>query len=251
VWEDADQDGVFDMGEAGLAGVVVRLYDCQATWLADTVSDATGVYLFDSLDAGDFLVEFVAPAGYEFALPDQEPTDSLDSDADPTSGRTACFALAEGETAGHVDAGLYQPVVTDSGCTRSKGYWKNHAGAGRQPDEVTPLLPIWLGDAGGANSLLVDDAATAVAVLSQKSFGSPSNGITKLYAQLLAAKLNIAAGALADDASNTIAAADAFLSDHTWSDWNSLDQAAKSSVLDWKDLLDGYNNGEVGPGACR
>jgi hypothetical protein len=250
VWEDINQDGIKDTDEPALEGVAVRLYDCQEMLLADALSDSAGSYRFDSLTAGSFLVEFVAPDGFVFSPMDQEPGDSLDSDADPTTGRTACFDLAEGEAELVTAAGMYIPVVTDSGCTRSKGYWKNHAGFDRQPDEVSPLLPLWLGDAGGEISLLVENAATAVDVLAQKTYGAPSNGITKLYAQLLAAKLNIAAGALADDVATTIAEADAFLAVHPWTDWELLDPAVKQSVLAWKDQFDLYNNGEIGPGKC-
>ena len=140
-------------------------------------------------------------------------------------------------------------IEVDPGCTRSKGYWKNHAGFGPQDDVVTDLLPQTLGS-GGGKSIMVDSARQAVDFLSQKVYGHPSNGITKLYAQLLAAKLNIEDGASADDISGVIDDADAFLVDHEWQDWDSLDKDAQKQVLMWKDQLDAYNNGHIGPGHC-
>ncbi len=251
VWQDVNQDGIYDPDEPGLPGVTVNLYDCQETMLAATVSDLTGSYRFDSLSSGCYLVEFVAPQGYLFSPMDQEIGDTLDSDADPTTGRTHCFVVDEGVAALNWDAGLFlEVVITDSGCTRSKGYWKNHAGFGPQDDDLSSLLPIWLGEADGDSSLLVDTDSVAVAVLTMKTYGTPSNGITKLYAQLLAAKLNIASGALADEVAATIEEADAFLADHTWSGWARTDRQDNNIVLDWKDILDSYNNGEIGPGSC-
>jgi hypothetical protein len=141
-------------------------------------------------------------------------------------------------------------VIPQEGCTRTIGYWKNHAGFGPQDDEVTPLMSIWLGDSGGLKSILIGDAATAVDVLKMKTYGKPSNGITKLYAQLLGAKLNVASGASGSDVAGTIADADAFLAGTDWNDWSGLSDADKDMVEDWKDMLDDYNKGDIGPGHC-
>ncbi len=137
------------------------------------------------------------------------------------------------------------------GCTRTIGYWKNHSGMRRwQADEISPLLPVWLGTAGGDKSLEVTTAIMAVRVLKMKTFGRPANGITKLYAQLLAAKLNIAAGADGTVIAETIADADAFLAEHNWQEWWRLRKPARCRILSWKDKLDAYNNGRIGPGHC-
>ena len=40
------------------------------------------------------------------------------------------------------------PINYDEEYTRTIGYWKTHAGFGPQEDVVTPLLPIYLGNAG-------------------------------------------------------------------------------------------------------
>jgi hypothetical protein len=141
-------------------------------------------------------------------------------------------------------------VDDDPGCTYSKGYGKNQAGFGPQEDKVSSLLPIWLGDAGGSSSLLVGNAAVAVEVLSHRICDKSSNGLTKLYAQLLAAKLNIANGASDSDIAEIIALADDFLASRSCSDWRSLVKEERKTVLDWKGALDDYNNGRIGPGHC-
>ncbi|MFQ3664224.1 MAG: hypothetical protein SNJ69_17750, partial [Chloroflexaceae bacterium] len=136
-----------------------------------------------------------------------------------------------------------------TGCTRTIGYWKTHAGfTGRNPDRVTPLLPVWLGTAGGARSVQVTTAAQAVSILNMN--GDASNGINKLYAQLLAARLNIASGADGSAVASTIASADSFLASRNASDWNSLSRAQRQQVLAWMTTLDNYNNGSIGPGHC-
>ena len=136
------------------------------------------------------------------------------------------------------------------GCTRTIGYWKNHAGFGPQPDLVSPLLPLWLGTPDSTKSLHVDSALVAYNVLRMRTYGDPSNGITKLYAQLLAAKLNIENGADGGDVSEVIDEADAFLALFDWHDWGSLNQRQRQAVLHWKDVLDSYNEGFIGPGHC-
>jgi hypothetical protein len=136
-------------------------------------------------------------------------------------------------------------------CTLTIGYWKTHAGFhGRNADRVTPLLPIWLGTAtaGGAETVQVSSASQAVSLLSMS--GDASNGINKLYAQLLGAKLNIANGADGSAVASTISAADAFLATKTAADWGSLTKAQRQMVLGWMSMLDNYNNGHIGPGHC-
>jgi len=141
----------------------------------------------------------------------------------------------------------------DEGCTLTIGYWKTHAGFGPQADVLSQYLPIWLGNEGGTKSLEVTDAAMAVDILKMKTFGRNRNGITKLYAQLLAAKLNVAHGATDSDAADIISAADDFLAAHDWTDWDALVEADDDYfdlVHYWQSTLDSYNKGEIGPGHC-
>jgi len=206
-----------------------------------------GYYAFDELMPDGYYVKFVLPEGYAFSLKDQGDNDSADSDVDPLTMKTDCITLDSNEVDLTRDAGIFIP---EPGCTRSKGYWKNHAGFGPQDDVVTALLPIWLGTDGGGKSIAVTDSQIAYDILGQDVYGRPSNGITKLYAQLLAAKLNIADGATSVDIDSALAAADGFLADYDWNDWDSLDHDAQKAVLTWQGIFDSYNNGYIGPGYC-
>lgn len=249
VWYDANDNGIQDAGELGVEGVTVELQDCAGHVLATMLTDATGHYLFGNLTPGDYRIHFVAPEGDEFSPMDQGSDDAVDSDADPTTGLTACTTLDAGENDMTWDAGIFSPPPP-GGCTLTIGYWKTHGGFGPQPDYVTQYLPIWLGTSGGAKSMYVNSGVIAHDILTMKTYGDPSNGITKLYAQLLGAKLNIADGANGSAIAGTIAAADSFLATHNYLDWNSLSKTQKKNVLAWMTTADNYNNGLIGPGHC-
>jgi hypothetical protein len=136
-----------------------------------------------------------------------------------------------------------------TGCTLTIGYWKTHAGFGPQPDSLSALLPVQLGITV-PKGILVDNAALAVDLLAMKTYGDPSNGITKLYAQLLGAKLNILNGADSSAVASVIQAVDQFLGSYDYTAWGTLTKAKKLLVLSWQTALDNYNNGLIGPGHC-
>lgn len=108
VWDDLDRDGVQDSNEVGIAGVTVRLLDASGAAVDTTATDSNGYYLFSGLRPGTYSVEFVPPSGYVFSARDQDGDDALDSDADPSNGRTAPVALISGQSNLTLDAGLYQ-----------------------------------------------------------------------------------------------------------------------------------------------
>lgn len=250
VWYDDDQDGIQDAGEMGVGGVTVNLYNCEDVMLASTTTDADGFYMFGDLEPGDYYVQFIIPAGYMLSPQDQGMDDAKDSDASPADGKTVCTTLDPGEYDPTWDAGIYMPV--QEGCTRTIGYWKNRCGFKRNlPNLVGDYLPIWLGTPGGTDSKAVTDSAIAYAVFVMKTWGNEENGITKLYAQMLAAKINIAAGADGSDVAAAIAEADAYLAETDWTEWDMLTEMEQQYVLDLKDTFDFYNNGVIGPGHCE
>jgi hypothetical protein len=163
----------------------------------------------------------------------------------------ASFLTNDTGATGNASASVNVKVVCEppkNGCTRTPGYWKNHAGFKKQADVVSPLLPIWLGTAGGVKSINVTTAALAVDLLDRAN--DSSNGINKLYSHLLAAKLNGASNASTTGVNATIAAADAFLANNNSLSWAGLSAAQQAQVLAWKDKLDSYNNGNEGTRHC-
>ena len=108
VFKDLDGNGQQDGGEPGVDGVVVNLLDGSGapTGLSTTTADG-GLYQFDNLEAGDYIVEFVNDPnmGMLFTQPN-EGDDATDSDADPATGRSGVVTLAPGDFNGTIDAGL-------------------------------------------------------------------------------------------------------------------------------------------------
>ena len=169
-----------------------------------------------------------------------------------TVDNTATFTTNDQGKTGSTSASV-AITVPCGGCSLGLGYWKNHAGFGPQNDMVTPLLPQLLGTSGGLKKQTVGTAALAVQFLrfggSDNVFDA-SNGINKLYAQELAAKLDIANGADGTAIASTITAADAFLATHDSTAWATLSKADKNLVNSWVKILDSYNTGLIGPDHC-
>jgi hypothetical protein len=155
---------------------------------------------------------------------------------------------------GQPDPEFFTSPRLTTGCTRGLGYWKNHAGGGPQDDVLSALLPISLGSPGGAKTLTVTTASQAISILDfagSDGVTNPSNGINKLYAQLLTTKLNAAHAAVPASLTSIIAAADAFLATHDSTDWASLSNAVRQQVLAAMTALDSYNSGVGSVGACQ
>ena len=105
VWLDANGNGLQDAGEAGIAGVKVKLHrrrrrrrhQRQRRHQGRRVTDANGNYLFTGLNpGGEYQVEFERPSDAIFTGRDRGD-DAADSDADATTSRSQVVRLASGE----------------------------------------------------------------------------------------------------------------------------------------------------------
>ncbi|MBL9143555.1 MAG: carboxypeptidase regulatory-like domain-containing protein [Verrucomicrobiaceae bacterium] len=114
VWLDLDRDGTQDPGEPGIAGVTVTLLDSAGSPVGTTVTDATGHYLFGSLQPGTYSIEFPlnTQPGYVLATPDQGGDEAKDSDASPTTGRTPGFTLTGGVNQLDIDTAYTSPFAS-------------------------------------------------------------------------------------------------------------------------------------------
>ncbi|MEE8523016.1 MAG: SdrD B-like domain-containing protein, partial [Thermoanaerobaculia bacterium] len=109
VWEDDDGDGVQDIGETGLSGILVELRKDSDDSLVDSdTTTAAGAYSITGIAADTYYLEFEAPAGFIFSPQGQGGDISLDSDPDPADGRTASFTLTAAQTRSDLDAGLFR-----------------------------------------------------------------------------------------------------------------------------------------------
>ncbi|MFC0406608.1 SdrD B-like domain-containing protein [Roseomonas elaeocarpi] len=103
---DTNGDGIQEAGETGAAGVTVHLLDSAGNTVATTTTGASGAYSFASVAPGTYQVEFVAPSGTVFGPQNQGGNDATDSDVDPTTGRTASFAVTSGTPVANLSAAL-------------------------------------------------------------------------------------------------------------------------------------------------
>ena len=106
VWDDANRDGVQDVGENGVPDVMVNLFDSADTLVDVTLTDEGGLSLFNNLSPGDYYVEFAPPEGYTFNLQDQYGNDAVNTSVPFV--KTAVKTLVAGENSHIWDAGLYQ-----------------------------------------------------------------------------------------------------------------------------------------------
>ena len=110
VWTDSNGNGIQEEGEEGIEDVTVTLYAENDTVLATMQTDANGKYLFEDLLAGIYSVGFEQPEdGYVFTAQNAGDDSSVDSDADPQTGRTVPITLTTGFDDLTWDAGIYAP----------------------------------------------------------------------------------------------------------------------------------------------
>jgi hypothetical protein len=83
VWEDLNANGCQDPGEPGVPNVRVRLFE-GGDLVATDFTDASGLYLFEDLCAGDYELQFdQIPPGFTETIPNagcDAPSDENDSD---------------------------------------------------------------------------------------------------------------------------------------------------------------------------
>ncbi len=114
LWFDRNGNGLQDQGEGGIAGVTLTLYHADGMLAATTVTGRDGTYLFANLAPGNYYLTVTPPAGYSLAPPNQgDPaaTEGLDSDIDPTTGRSALIGLLSGQYDDRWDVGLIAPAT--------------------------------------------------------------------------------------------------------------------------------------------
>ncbi|MEP7196465.1 MAG: SdrD B-like domain-containing protein [Saprospiraceae bacterium] len=110
VWHDKNGDGMQTVGEEGIGGVQVILYDASTNLpIRSTTTDANGLYLFKNLMPIDYYTKFNPPTGWNYTDPNLGP-DFKDSDVDNSNGAgtTASTHLVPGEDDRTWDVGLFK-----------------------------------------------------------------------------------------------------------------------------------------------
>jgi hypothetical protein len=125
-WHDLNKDGIQDVGEPGVEGIVVTLYRSDSgsvgqpgsgtngTVIMTTTTDSLGRYLFTGLDSGYYYVKFELPENWLVSPGDTGTDNAFDSDVDlATGGRTIVFYLPINTDDLTWDAGIYDDERED------------------------------------------------------------------------------------------------------------------------------------------
>ncbi|HLO46499.1 MAG TPA: SdrD B-like domain-containing protein [Leadbetterella sp.] len=113
VWLDANQNGIQDGGELGISGVNVTLERTNGSVVATTVTDGSGAYLFSNVIPGDYVISFGKPSGYTSSPANSGSNDTVDSDANATTGKTGTYSLVAAQNNNTVDAGYFIQSCAD------------------------------------------------------------------------------------------------------------------------------------------
>ncbi len=107
VFSDTNADGIQDPGEPGIEGITVRLLDENGSVIAETTTNSDGQYIF-TVPPGTYAVEFVPRPGDAFSPQNAGRDTELDSNANPSTGRTSPVFVGPGESNLTIDAGIVQ-----------------------------------------------------------------------------------------------------------------------------------------------
>ena len=108
VWEDANGNGIQDIGESGISSVQILLTGIDGTGQnvsANTLSNEDGQYRFENLIPGNYHLMFVLPSDYFFTDVDQGSDENLDSDVFDNIVQN--ITVASGQDIQNVDAGAF------------------------------------------------------------------------------------------------------------------------------------------------
>ncbi|QLH47879.1 MAG: carboxypeptidase regulatory-like domain-containing protein [Bacteroidota bacterium] len=114
VWLDANQNGIQDALEVGVAGVTVTLLNGSGQSIATTITNANGIYNFCNLVPGTYSVIFSRPIGYLLTSNDRE--EMMNRIVMPMlTGQSSTVTLVAGDNNLSLDAGLYPQLPTNAG----------------------------------------------------------------------------------------------------------------------------------------
>ncbi|MDZ7898303.1 MAG: SdrD B-like domain-containing protein [Arcicella sp.] len=88
VFLDKDNNNLQSPGDVAVTGVKIYLLNNTGAKIDSAITDVNGRYLFDSLVAGNYSVQFVKPAGFDFVT-SKVGVEATDSDANISTGISA------------------------------------------------------------------------------------------------------------------------------------------------------------------
>jgi hypothetical protein len=136
VWLDTDRDGVQDVNEKGISGVVLSIrkadgslaYDVNGKLVSSTKTDKNGRYSFDNLPPGQYRVTVVDPAGYAATITKSVSDAGVDSSL---RSELSTVLSTDGQRDPTLDFGFYKPTSSES-VSVGNYVWKDRNGNGLQ-----------------------------------------------------------------------------------------------------------------------
>ncbi|HOC25180.1 MAG TPA: SdrD B-like domain-containing protein, partial [bacterium] len=120
VWLDANQNGLQDADETGIANATVRLLAGETDMaIRTTTTDLDGIFTFKDVPAGNYKLEYQLPQYFFFTAPRVGSDREVDSDADPFTGRTGVFFLQANEARLNLDAGMIPKHLSNLSVTKN------------------------------------------------------------------------------------------------------------------------------------
>ncbi|MBL0027043.1 MAG: carboxypeptidase regulatory-like domain-containing protein [Saprospiraceae bacterium] len=131
VWDDQNGNGIQEVGEPGISGVVVRLNSITSPSSPplETTTNANGIYSFDNLKPGLYSISFGKVSDYQITTLRAGTDTTKDNDAD-TNGLANNISLISGMSRTDIDAGY----VSTSTAGIGDFVWEDLNGNGMQDD---------------------------------------------------------------------------------------------------------------------
>nr|WP_099984923.1 SdrD B-like domain-containing protein [Staphylococcus pseudintermedius] len=142
VWHDSNQNGIQELGEEGVGGVTVEVFDTATnTKVGQAVTNADGSYLITNIPNGTYRVEFSnIPDQYKVSPSNQGGDDQKDS-----NGLSSTITV-NGKDNLSADLGIYKPtykigdyVWYDGTSAETDGIQNNHAAEHPIQDVIVKL----------------------------------------------------------------------------------------------------------------
>ena len=111
VWDDLNANGIQDLGEPGISGVLVTLSGNDGAGnpvTLTTTTDGNGAYFFENLVPGIYKITFETPTDYTATAQSLGFDPKKDSDINPATGMTINYTIISGTKNLDIDAGYYK-----------------------------------------------------------------------------------------------------------------------------------------------